>query len=876
MRRLNFTGLAGVIGSFFLGILAGSPLSACAASVPERPDPPAVMIRLAPDPDMHVRFNGWDLKHVDRAQVGVAAIEAPFAGLESGPEDASESLFRTRRLVLVPGTDAGTVAAVLRNTPGIEAAWVERRYRVSWADAETFLNPARTRPATPPSTPSGISPAPGASAEAFLPDDPQFVDGSQWGLRNTGTGPSGGVAGVDVRAPEGWDVTTGSTTTVVAIIDTGVDLGHPEIAGLLADGSPRIVRAYNSSVEAPGASAWDSVGHGTIVAGVAVGRTNNGPVFGGQGIAGMAGGAGGDSAGCRVLAIKATPGHLLDALSSELAEGIVYAVSRGARVINLSFGGDDDDDTMFDAISFAARRGCVVVCGAGNGQDARPQYPGYYARYGVGLSIAALKSDGTLARFSSRGPQVDVAAPGEDILSTYLTYGNAFDSPLRNYAASSGTSFAAPFVAGIAGLAMGLQPSMTDNEFQEILRKTARDVGAPGRDDTYGWGIPDAGALLRDVSPPRGFLRGSVRAESWRLAATDSVTLGKTRIVVNGCGIDGRYAAERWEVTARVTLPPGRMLEAPFAFGRTHFTNAWSAGPLLEYGKGWAEVVPGSATVDGFTLRGYVYRIDDNPVLCSSDVGPVGWVPARPESVHFGWSAFGRLDAAPSLAIVEPAEDGATWSVDMPETLRWEAGDPDEVSGFLVEVSVDGGATWRRVGDAMLGGNVREAAFRSPCGPAGADYLVRVRALDLNGFADETVELRHVHPGRDCAAGESPAGPPVSWALGLVAPNPARGSAVFRYTRAGDAIPLEAKAPRRGLDAAADDAAVGSPAATMAVYDAKGRHVRTLPVPGESAGAVVWDGRDEAGRRVSPGLYLVRLRTPDEDSLTRRFVLLPP
>ena len=73
------------------------------------------------------------------------------------------------------------------------------------------------------------------------------------------------------------------------------------------------------------------------------------------------------------------------------------------------------------------------------------------------------------------------------------------------------------------------------------------------------------------------------------------------------------------------------------------------------------------------------------------------------------------------------------WSVDTPETLRWEASDPDEVSGFLVEVSVDGGATWRRVGDAMLAGHVREAAFRSPCGPAGADYLVRVRALEVAG-----------------------------------------------------------------------------------------------------------------------------------------------
>jgi len=695
---------------------------------------------------------------------------------------------------------------------------------------------------------------------SFVPNDPLFVDGTQWGLRNDGTGPSGGVAGVDIRALAGWDVTTGTSTTVLAIIDTGLDLGHPELGGTLADGSPRIVRAYNSSVEAPGASAWDSVGHGTIVAGVALARTNNGPLLDGRGIAGVAGGSGGDSAGCRVLAIKATPGRLLDALSTELAEGIIFAVTRGARAINLSFGGDDDDDTMLDAVSYAARRGCVVVCGAGNGQDARPQYPGYYARYGAGMSIAALRSDGTLARFSSRGPQVDVAAPGEDIMSTYLTYANAFDSPLRNFAASSGTSFAAPFVTGLAGLAMGLQPSMTDNEFQELVRHTARDVGEPGRDDTFGWGIPDAGALLSYVAPPRGFVRGAVRGQTWTLAGVDTVTLSKTRIAVNGCSVDGRYPAERWEVRARVDLPPGLLLESPLALARTHSSRAWTAGPLLEYDLGWGEVVPGSVSADGFTLRGYVYRIDANPILCGSNVGPIGWMPARPESVHFGWSAFGRLDGPPTLAITAPDADGEAWSVDEPETLRWEASDPDRIDGFIVDLSIDGGATWRLVGSGVFDEDVREMAFRSPCGAAGADYQVRVRAFDQNEHADETIAVRHFHPSRACLAGESPEGPP-PYALLPVAPNPARGSAAIRFSRAGDFVGV----PFEGLFAA-----------TIAIYDARGRFLRSLEVPALPAGTVVWDGRDEAGRRLPPGLYLARLRYAEEGFLTQRFVLLPP
>ena len=731
MRRLHFTGLTLLVGSFFSGATAGIS-GATLPAAPPRPDPPAVLVRLAPagpgEAESRLRLSGL-------------AVEAPFAEFASREEGSDEPLFRIRRVVLAPGVDPAATARALAAVPGIEAAWVERRYRVAWADdGARFLGPGASSPRSPaPATPGAVT---------LSPDDPQFVDGTQWGLRNTGSGPYGGVAGVDVRAEAGWDVTTGSTAIPIAIVDTGLDLGHPELAGLLADGTPRIDRAYNSSVESPGASAADSVGHGTIVAGVALARTNDGPRLGGRGVAGMAGGAGGDSAGCRVLAIKATPGRLLDALSTELAEGIVYAVTHGARALNLSFGGDDDDDTLLDAVSYASRRGCIVVCGAGNGLDARPQYPGYYARYGAGLSIAALRPDGTLARFSSRGPQVDVAAPGENIHSTYLTYENAFQSPLRDYAASSGTSFAAPFVTGLAGLATALQPSLVDNEFQAILRHTARDLGAPGRDDTYGWGIPDAGALLAFVAPPRSFTRGTARAQTWTLAGTDTVTLDKTRIVSQGCSVDGTYLAERWEVRTTVAFPAGRLLETPLVVARAHSTRGWAAGPLLEYNLGFGEVVPGSASPAGFTLRTHVYRIDAGPEHCGSATGAIGWVPVRPESVYFGWSAFAEVD---------------TTVVETPP-------------------------------------------------------------------------------------------PAVAWALFPVSPNPARGAATLRFAGPG----------------------AGSPAAAIALHDVRGRRVRTLPVPALALGAVTWDGRDGAGRRVPAGVYLARLTSARSGDAGRRFVLLPP
>lgn len=642
MNRLHFTGFPPGVGTFFLavfaGLLAGPGTHLEAGPPPDRPDAPAVLLRLTPGEPPGSGVRGLDARSRVRTIPGVLGLEAPFEGLFSGPGDGDgrEPLGRTLRVVLEPGSDAAGVARALAASPGVEAAWIEGRYRVSWADGERFLAPAGSPGPGPGRLPGR------ARAGAGEPDDPLFVDGSQWGLRNTGVGPFGGIAGLDIGALAGWEVARGRTSTPVAIVDTGCDLGQPELGGLLADGSPRIAFAYNSSVEPFGASAWDSVGHGTLVAGVALARTNNGPLLDGRGVAGVAGGAGGDSAGCRVIVVKATPRHETQALSSELAEGIIYAVVHGARAINLSFGGDDDDDTLLDALSYAARRGCVVVCGAGNGQDARPQYPGYYARYGNGISVAALQSDGQLARFSSRGPQIDVAAPGDHIYSTYLTYANAFGSPLRNFAETGGTSFAAPFVTGLAGLVATLQPSITDNEFQQLLRHTARDLGAPGRDDTYGWGLPDAGALLDFAAPPREFVRGTVRAQSWTLAGEDSVTLDKTRLSMFGCTLDGAYRAERWEVRARVDLP-GRFLEPPLGLVRTHASNGWGAGPLLEYNLGHGEVVPGSLSRDGFTVRAYVYRIAESPRSCGQST-PIGFVPVRPESVSFGWSAFGLVD----------------------------------------------------------------------------------------------------------------------------------------------------------------------------------------------------------------------------------------
>jgi hypothetical protein len=465
--------------------------------------------------------------------------------------------------------------------------------------------------------------------------------------------------------------------------------------------------------------------------------------------------------------------------------------------------------------------------------------------------VAATRPNGALARFSTRGSQIDVAAPGEDIWSVYLTYANAFGATARNYQFTSGTSFSAPFVTGLAGLALSLQPGLTDNEYQSLLRATARDVGAPGRDDTYGWGVPDAGALLRLLDAPTGIERGTAAAQTWMPVGSDSITLRHTRVRFDGCKTDGRYLAERYEVRTQVVLPPGRFLAPPHVVVRTHATRGWGPGNLHEYDFGWGEPVPGTVTANGFTLRSYVYDIPAVPKGCDSKE-PTGFLPVSPAAATFGWTAIGALDPPPVVRLLTPAADGASWPVDHADTLVWEASDLDTVTSFELAWSSDGGATWRTV--ATLPGTARSFSLAAPC-ENGQRAILRLRAVDGHLWQDQSEVTRTLAPDRTCLPGEHPEDAH-EFALLPIAPQPATGGVVFRY-----------KLP--------DGGSATSDTPALALHDARGRRIRRYGLEGPGAGpqTIVWDGRDENGRAVPPGMYFALL-TEAGRAATRRFVYL--
>lgn len=260
-----------------------------------------------------------------------------------------------------------------------------------------------------------------------------------------------------IETEAGWNLSKGSKEVIVAVVDTGVQASHPDLQGQLLDG-------YNAITN--GSTPDDDVGHGTHVAGIIGALTNNE-----EGVAGI-------SWYNKILPVKALDNSGAGTTYS-VAEGIIWAADKGAKVINLSLGNYADSQFLHDAIKYAYDRDIVIVSAAGNDNTERPGYPAAYEEV---LAVAATNVNGEKASFSNYGDYIDVTAPGESIASTY---------PDNQYAALSGTSMASPHVAALAGLVRSLNPALTNKEVMDLLISGSVDLGDPGHDKYYGWGQVD-------------------------------------------------------------------------------------------------------------------------------------------------------------------------------------------------------------------------------------------------------------------------------------------------------------------------------------------------------------------------------------------------
>lgn len=295
-----------------------------------------------------------------------------------------------------------------------------------------------------------------------------------------------------IGAPQAWDIVTGTRPITIAIIDTGIDLNHPDLAGKLVVGTTFVQGTHTPQ---------DDHGHGTHVAGIAAASTDN--------AIGMAG----VSWGARLMPVKVVDRYG-EGTYAALINGVYYAAAHGAQVLNISLSAEAPSQALQDAIDYAHALGTLIVASAGNcalgGSGCTQINPVMYpaANRNV-ISVAASDESDRRASFSTRNSFVDVAAPGVGIYSTH------WQSGVSTYFWMSGTSQAAPHVAGLAALIWSARPGLTNADVETILKNTARDVNGatlPGRDVDLGWGRIDAARAV-DSTPPVSAVHPLPRAQ---------------------------------------------------------------------------------------------------------------------------------------------------------------------------------------------------------------------------------------------------------------------------------------------------------------------------------------------------------------------------
>ena len=264
-----------------------------------------------------------------------------------------------------------------------------------------------------------------------------------------------------LRLPEAHTLAHGANV-LVAVIDSGIDVKHPELADTIAD-------------------SFDALG------------SKEGPHFHGTGIAGAIAAHArlmGSAPAARILAIRAfgTAQNGAEGTSYVVLKALDRAVAQGARIINMSFAGPKDP-LMERGIAAAASRDIVMVAAAGNaGPKSPPLYPAAYPNV---IGVSATDNQDALFAASNRGDYVAVAAPGVDVF---------LPVPDGKYQMLSGTSFSAAYVSGVVALMLERNPALKPAEVRAIVMKTARDLGAPGRDDLFGAGEADAFAAVAAVN----------------------------------------------------------------------------------------------------------------------------------------------------------------------------------------------------------------------------------------------------------------------------------------------------------------------------------------------------------------------------------------
>jgi subtilisin family serine protease len=484
-----------------------------------------------------------------------ASVKVPVATVKSILAEADKGLYKKGELLVRYKTGTSSAASARANA----AVGASSMRRFSLVNAEQVKLPegvsVKDAIAQYMQDPNVLYAEPNyLRYPKMVPNDPYF-NPQQWALNNTGAYASG-TEGADIRMPQAWDITQGSRNVIVAVIDSGVDYNHPDLVsniwtntnedcnnGKDDDGNGYVDDCEGWNFSAATNDPMDDLGHGTHVSGIIGAVGNNG-----LGIAGV-------MWKVRIMPLKFIADYGSDVCggdgfcgdTADEVAAIQYAVANGAKVINASYGGDTFSQDEHDAISAANDAGVLFVTSAGNGSldtigdnnDILPQYPAGYSLPNI-IAVAATDQNDQRASFSNFGPNsVQVAAPGVYILSTVPTMGiaDSFSSLctgsfFTGYDFCSGTSMAAPHVAGLAGLLESYYTNFTASQIRATILRYV-DV-LPTLD---GWvqtgGRVDAYKALSSLLAPTGLAASSKLPSEVSLSWTDNAT-----------GEDG-YAIER-------------------------------------------------------------------------------------------------------------------------------------------------------------------------------------------------------------------------------------------------------------------------------------------------------------------------------------------
>jgi serine protease len=551
-------------------------------------DEARVIVRFKPQADS-VRAKALSVRATRGEAREVAQTRATALGLRAGRQLAAGiSLDERTHVVLAKGITSAQLARQLAADSEVELVAIDQRRRHTQLPNDPLFGGAAVNPET---TSGGIQ--------------QRTID--QWYLKKPSSTPGQVVS--SVNAPAAWDITTGTATTVVAVLDTGVRLDHPDLAGQFVPGYDMV--AFSSSSSSAIATANDGGGadadpsdpgdwvsqadinagtisgctasdisnsswHGTRVSGLIAAATNNGTGMAGVGW------------GLKILPVRVLGkcgGYDSDIIAGmKWAAGITVpglpANPNKAKVLNMSLGSDGACGTTGtgklyrDAISEVTAAGATIVAAAGNSEGLAVGLPGNCP--GV-VAVVALRHVGTKVGFSSLGPEVTVAAPGGNCINTgsgqpclypmVSTTNAGTTSPVLNDAsytgssASVGTSFSAPIVSGIVGLMASVRPGLTSAEAIQILKSTARAFPTTGGGSAADGNPPQCKAPTSTVQDECYCTTTTCGAGMVDAAAAvaAAVALNGVNVAITQSPASGLTAGQTLTLTAAASgLPSGR------------------------------------------------------------------------------------------------------------------------------------------------------------------------------------------------------------------------------------------------------------------------------------------------------------------------------